>query len=141
MRGWVCRLVPTAGRFPPNTVEPMPDDFMPKSRDKAEAKAKGIDPMISVFDEELTTLEQAKAILGQPSAGFGLAVECLRELKPPGDDRPLKVVRDPLEGPSAGMPGADGHCGIQGLKRRTGVPRPDHRRFCLRLCDLAVARG
>ena len=140
-KGWVCRLVKTTGRFPAESIEPRIDDFWPSSEDKERAKAAGIDPLVSVWDEALTTLGQAKAIYGRPSVGFGLDVERLRKLQPPGLGSPLRVVREPLPEPDDELPGADGHCGIWGLERQPEVPRNDYRRFLLNLCDMAVARG
>jgi len=140
--GWVCRLVPTSGRFPPASTAPRPGDFVPSSEDKEHARATGSEPLVSVFDEQQTTLEQSKAIFGRsPAVGFGLEVKVLREIAVPGTGSTLRVIRDPLEGPKAEMPGAEGHCGIWGLKRQPGVPREDYKRLCLRVCDLAVPRG
>ncbi len=141
MLGWVCRLVPTSGKFPPDSKTPRLTDFVPTSEDRDHAKATGGDPLVSVYDEQRTTLEQAKALFKRsPSVGFGLNVERLRTIGVPGTECTLRVLRDPLEGPEAEMPGAEGHCGIWGLKRQRGVPRKDYKRLCLRICDLAVPR-
>ena len=139
--GWVCRLVPTSGRFPPDSTKPQPQDFYPSSEDKAEAKARGIDPLVSVWDEERCSLDQAKAIFARPAVGFGLSVQQIREVRIAGSDESLSVLRDPLTGPRARMPGAEGHCGIRGLKRLAGVQRLDYKRMCLLLSDLAEPRG
>ncbi len=123
-------------------MAPRPTDFVPSTEEKELAKASGTEPLVSVFDEELTTLGQAKKIYSRPSAGFGLNVEALRRIAVPGaeDNSHLRVVRDPLTGHEASLPGAEGHCGILGLKRQRGVPKKAYKRFCLQVSDLATPR-
>ena len=60
----------------------------------------------------------------------------IRTVQIPGLDT-LRVVRDPLEPPLAEMPGADGHCGIEGLARRPGEPKALYRELRVRLADLS----
>jgi hypothetical protein len=70
------------------------------------------------------------------SAAFGLRVPEIRAVHVSGL-APLRVVRDPLESPLAEMPGANGHCGIEGLARRPGEPKALYRELRVRLADLS----
>lgn len=140
--GFVCRLVPSAGRFPPDNVKPCSGDFRPSSRDMEEADRLEKKTLLSVWDEKRTALDQAKAIYGQADCvGFGLNVKEIIKLEVPDSTRHLQVVRDPLPADEARKPGGDGHCGIVGLRRPKGKKKKDYRELRLRLCELAQIRG
>ncbi|HKH44801.1 MAG TPA: hypothetical protein VKM72_09070 [Thermoanaerobaculia bacterium] len=91
---------------------------------------------MSVFDGSCTTIQQAEAIRGvaAESAAFGLRVETIRCIRVPGL-RSLRVLRDPLDPPLSGLPGADGHCGIEGLHRGAGEEKRLYRELRVRLAD------
>ncbi|MFL6194974.1 MAG: hypothetical protein ACJ75H_12435, partial [Thermoanaerobaculia bacterium] len=104
----------------------------------AHAARTGQPPRLSVFDAGRTLVEEAQAIRGveDESQAFGLLVTEVRALRV-ADLPPLRVVRDPLEPPLAEMPGADGHCGIEGLARPPGEPKSLYRELRVRLADLS----
>lgn len=141
--GSVCRLVKVSNSFPPDSRVPRVTDFDLSSQDKSEATKRGTEPLLSVFDEDRTTLSQAKAIYGSPEAciGFGLSIEGIRKIRIPNTPEYLRVLRDPLPEPSANLPGADGHCGIKGLHRPRGAPKADYKFLRLKLRDIAEFRG
>lgn len=117
------------------------EDFLPSSEDKRIAEEAGKPVLVSVFDCARTTLAQCLAIrkLAPDAPVFRLLVGKIREAHVAGQEEPLKVIRDPLPEPLCFLPGADGHCGIQGLGRRPGVPRHVQKLLCSLLVDLSVA--
>jgi len=135
--GVVFRLAALKQDFPPDSPTLRFWHFELSQNDKAHAKT-GQPPRLSVFDAERTTPEQAKAIWGmeRDSAAFGLRVLGIRAIHVAGLP-PLRVVRDPLAPPLGEMPGADGHCGIEGLARRPGEPKALYRELRVRLADLS----
>lgn len=142
-KGSVCRLVKLSPRFPPGSTVPRVDDFVPSTREKEDADKRGSTPLLSVFDEERTTLDQAKNIYGSPndSIGFGLSVKEIRKIRIPGKNSSLRVIRDPLPTEMAELPGASGHCGIEGLHRPAGSRKTDYKYLRVKLVELAEFRG
>ena len=117
---YVFRLVPPEDERYFDSEEGLPHAicFDLSSADKRECP-----PRLSVFDVERTSLQEAKEIRGTNKhvIGFKLPVEGIRALRKDNNGLSrLDVVRDPLE---VELPGADGHCGITGLKRRKGEER------------------
>lgn len=136
--GVVFRLATLKNDFPPDSPRLRFWHFELSQNDRAHAERTGEPPRLSVFDAERTTAAQARAIRGveKEDVAFGLRVPAIRALPVAGRD-PLRVVRDPLDPPLAEMPGADGHCGIEGLSRRPGEPRALVRELRVRLADLS----
>lgn len=136
--GVVFRLATIKHDFPPDSPSLRFWHFDLSENDKAHAVATGQPPRLSVFDSGRTMAAQAQAIWGveKESAAFGLQVQEVRAVHVPGL-APLKVVRDPLDPPLAEMPGADGHCGIEGLARGPGEPKALYRELRVRLADLS----
>ena len=136
--GVVFRLAALKQDFPPDSPTLRFWHFELSQNDKAHAVRTGQPPRLSVFDAERTTPEQAKAIWGMErgSTAFGLLVREIRAFHVAGLAR-LRVVRDPLAPPLGEMPGADGHCGIEGLARRPGEPKALYRELRVRLADLS----
>ena len=111
--------------FPPDAERPHPVAFTLTSADVNEGKARGLPPMLSVFDKSKTTIAEGRAIRTQQavSAGrpvqettpFGWTVAQIRAITVPNDKHfpRLSVVADPLDPPEG--PGSDGHAGIVGL--------------------------
>lgn len=93
-------------------------------------------PSSRCFDGSRTTVQQAEIIRGiaAESAAFGLRVETIRSIRVPGL-RPLRVLRDPLDPPLSELPGANGHCGIDGLHRAPGEEKRLYRELRVRLAD------
>ncbi len=110
--------------------------FRPSSGDKKESKEKGIPVRISVWDSERTTPTEAIGFRIQDPEDLivvGLDVESVTAISIPSSDRFLAIVRDPLL--SDARPGADGHCGLQGLGKDL-CPDIDHRE----MLQVALAR-
>ena len=143
IRGSVCRLVKISPSFPPGSKAPRVGDFIPSTREREDAEKRGVAALLSVFDEERTTLGEAKNIYGSANEciGFGLSVEGVRNIRTPKTGRGLRVLRDPLPAEMADLPGASGHSGIEGLHRPPGAPKDDFKYLRLKLVDLAEFRG
>ncbi len=108
-------LVP-AGELFPNEVL-----FRPNSGDEREAVERGTPIRVSAWDSAITSPDQALTFREGKKAWQtwefpSTAVWDLRSLKPA-----LAVVRDPLK---EQRPGAEGHCGIEGLDLKSGGTRP-----------------
>ncbi|HSS77474.1 MAG TPA: hypothetical protein VLV54_12105 [Thermoanaerobaculia bacterium] len=140
--GVVFRLATVKHDFPPDSSRLRFWHFELSQNDRSHAEKTGNPPRLSVFDSERTTVAQALAIRGvdQESVAFGLRVPEIRVIRVASLD-PLRVVRDPLETPLAEMPGAGGHCGIEGLARRPGDPKALVRELRVRLSDLSFPFG
>jgi hypothetical protein len=136
--GVVFRLATIKHDFPPESPTLRFWHFELSENDKAHAARTGQPPRLSVFDAERTTVEQAQAIWGmeKESAAFGLQVREIRAVHVAGL-APLRVVRDPLAPPLGTKPGADGHCGIEGLARSPGEAKVLYRELRVRLADLS----
>ena len=136
--GVVFRLALIKHDFPPDSPTLRFWHLELSENDKAHAARTGQPPRLSVFDAERTTVEQAQAIWGveKESAAFGLRVPEIRALHV-AELASLRVVRDPLARPLGDLPGADGHCGIEGLARRPGDPKALYRELRVRLADLS----
>lgn len=125
---------------------PSSDAFRPTPADVEDGQRRGIAPGLSVFDASRTTPPQAIAIreafreapLVDPRV-FSLAVDRVRQLvraySTEGD-----VVRDPLTGPHAALPGASGHALILGLyePERQRRRAPTYKRFLDEIASAAV---
>lgn len=112
--------------------------FTPSTKDK-EADLKSV----SVWNEALTTEEQAREFMGDNKHEYSLAPRLpaarIRALRPDPDSPdvpPLDVVWDPLDDL---RPGAEGHAGITGLLRPAQVPNPYYKNLRAQLVDLANA--
>lgn len=136
--GVVFRLASVKNEFPPDSPKLLFIHFELSQNDKAHASKTGQPPLLSVFDGQRTQVPQARAIHGvdRESIAFGLKVSGIRSVSVPGL-RPLRVVRDPLEPPLCFLPGADGHCGIEGLARTPGEDKRLYKELRVRLADLS----
>jgi hypothetical protein len=136
--GVVLRLASIKHDFPPDSPTLQLWHFELSENDKAHAARTGQPPRLSVFDAERTTPGQAQTIWGveKESAAFGLRVREIQAVHVAGL-APLRVVRDPLAPPLGDLPGADGHCGIEGLARPPGEPKALYRELRVRLADLS----
>ena len=134
--GKVFRLAKVQDSFPPNSDKPRVDHFSPSSREKALAPV-----LVSVFDLARTTPDQARALRtsSDPTLAFSLLVEGINSIRTQGSTRSLRVIRDPLPVALGSRPGADGHCGLQGLHRqgRSKKEKLIVKDLRARLCDLA----
>ena len=131
--GVVFRLATIKETFPPDSPRLHVAHFDLSDRDKERNP-----PLLSVFDGSRTTVNQAEAIRGveAESAAFGLRVEVILGIRV-ADLRPLRVLRDPLDPPLSELPGADGHCGIDGLHRLPGEEKRLYRELRVRLADVS----
>jgi len=136
-RGIVFRLATLKETFPPDSPKLHVAHFDLSENDKRDGERRGRVPLLSVFDGERTLVEQGIVIRGieAASAAYGLRVESVRSVRVLGFARPLRVLRDPLEPPLSELPGAEGHCGIEGLDRRPGEEKRLYREVRVLLAD------
>jgi hypothetical protein len=115
----ILRLVRRIAQFVPDGRPSLNGDaFVPTTDDEAEAKRRSQPVRVSVWDLQLTTIEQAKAFCtSEPLLAFSLTVQDVNDVSQIFQLPRLKVVADPLNDP---RPGASGHCGIEGLDRQSG---------------------
>jgi hypothetical protein len=137
--GVVFRLATIKHTFPPESEKLHVVHLDLSENDKAHAAERGTPPLLSVFDGGRTTVRQAEMIRGVPlpSLAFGLRVSEVRSVEVPGMRQKLRVLRDPLDPPLAELPGADGHCGLEGLDRLPGEDRKVYKELRVRLADLS----
>lgn len=137
--GVVFRLATIKHNFPPESEKLHVLHLELSENDKRQAAERGGPALLSVFDATRTTTSQAETIRGIPdeSLAFGLRVPEVRSLEILGMRQPLRIVRDPLEPPLADLPGAEGHCGVEGLERLPGEDRRVYRELRVRLADLS----
>ena len=137
--GVVFRLATIKNNFPPDSEKLHVLHLELSENDKRQASERDSSALLSVFDVTRTTIAQAEAIRGvsEESLAFGLRVPEVRSLSIPGLRQPLRIIRDPLEPPLSAMPGAEGHCGIEGLERLPGENRRVYRELRVRLADLS----
>src|SRR5215204_1938285 len=137
--GAVFRLATIKHTFPPDSEKLHVLHLELSENDKRQAAERGSPALLSVFEATRTTIAQAEAIRGVPdeSLAFGLRVPEVRSLTVLGMRQTLRIVRDPLEPPLSAMPGAEGHCGIEGLERFPGEDRRIYRELRVRLADLS----
>ena len=92
---------------------PIPDDFNLGSDEKADAVRLNF-AQLSVWDERLTTPEQARQFLS-PNHRMPLwlsVADIRRILESPTTQRTLRVFRDPEQ---RSLPGAEGHCVVENV--------------------------
>lgn len=123
----VLRLAPDAHPFvPPGQPGVNGDAFAPSSADKNEADQLRQPVRVSVWDTQMTTTAQARRIHGRSdTVAVALAVVDIIKVRVEMSASRLRAVWDPRN-PDDG-PGARGHCGIEGLDRPSGVPKPVYR--------------
>lgn len=115
--------------------EPIGLDFHRSDEDKKTGR-------VTVWDRDRTTPEQVLSMVrhpeGRPVLDIAVSEIESRGYKKLGygEQADMIVVRDPLPCEDRKKPGADGHCGIEGLIRPPGVDRTDYREL---LDDLASA--
>jgi len=119
-RLWPEAFVPAGQRYPNGEA------FRPSSKDQDDAKARRGPVRVTVWDLQLTTPAQAKAFWGrpEPAIAFELSVAGVQQLGQKHHRPELRVVRDPL---NDWRHGAQDHCGLEGLERKSGQPRIAHK--------------
>jgi hypothetical protein len=131
--GIVFRLANVSNDFPPDSEKLQPAHLAISDRDRQAAAKAGAPPSCSVFDFARCSVSQARVVRpsDKEAIGFGFLVPeviAIRVGELPG----LRVFRVPLEPPESLLPGADGHCGIVGLDRPTGMPNGKNLFYALR---------
>jgi hypothetical protein len=107
------------------------EDFKLGSSDLKEAAATRCG-QLSVYDRQITTAEQARALMGKPAKypwGFNLAVEAILGI---GYD--LHVFRDPNPGGER-RDGAEGHCIIENVWSESEDTMQDIRAELMRIAQ------
>jgi hypothetical protein len=128
---WVIRLLRISKDGKVETTE---FDFVLSSKDKQTDP-----PLLSVWEETLTPPKQALAIVNTTGEVYGgycrLSVEAVRQIRCVElPEHRLEVVWDPLE---PMPPGGEGHAGVSGLERPTGVPKSAFKTLRVQLADMA----
>lgn len=136
--GVVFRLAKVKEDFPPDSPRLKSIHLELSTRDRLQAERTGRAPLLSVFDLGRCTVGQARTIHGgdSESLAYGFEVIAVRTIRLEGVST-LRVLRDPLDPPDFDLPGADGHCGIEGLERPPGAPKMLYRELRTRLADLS----
>lgn len=117
----ILRLPKPPKDFVPDRYRPSSQEFLPSTADKEDAEKNNHPVRISVWDETLTSVEQAIALRNGPAIVLrGMVADVLKA-------GASAVVYEPLQPPESERPGADGHAGIEGIPRREAETRPDHR--------------
>ena len=131
--------------FPPGDEKPLPLAFRPTKADYDDAHARGIAPMLSVWDVALTAVAEAHERLPlaaeetfpqdaherlpppEPTyTPLRLGVGSVEAIEVPGLEQPLTVHSDPVVDDK---PGAEGHAGIAGLAPPEGATKERKRVF------------
>jgi hypothetical protein len=108
--GLVFRLAKVTNSFPRESKKALPGHFAFSDAERRDGKW-----LLSVWDRERTTPDQARAIMRNPKderIAFGIQVDDIRTIDVRGHH--LSVLRDPLPPDFSGH-GRNGHCGIAGL--------------------------
>jgi len=125
------KFSPVAGTFVPAGQSPQNGTlFTPSTNDKEDAKKRGTNVRVTVWDRALTTVEQAKTIYSRYSqhqevVAYGLALVDVMTIKKLCKNERLRIVHDPL--PVNEGPGHDGHCGFEGLNRQPNENKKAHK--------------
>jgi hypothetical protein len=137
--GAVFRLAWLHSQFPPDSKTVSIAHLRPSTSDREEAAAVGGPVLVSVFDIERTTVRQAKRIWRQekPAVAFKFDVVAVRTIGNEEWPQAFRVWRHPLPHPANSLPGADGHCGIDGLEPSPEMPTAIFKEFRASLARLS----
>src|SRR5882724_301464 len=118
----VLRLVPRTNAFLPEGARfPTLEAFTPSSDEEHDALRTHKPVRVSVWDRSRTSIDQAVRLRGRRDVvPFELPVWKVVEVRQRLNVPQLKVVRDP--DPTLEGPGADGHCGIEGIVKGDNIP-------------------
>jgi len=122
--GIVFRLAFLQADFPPNSPHISLAHLRPSPKDLARAEEAGHAPLVTVFDAARTTVDQAVVIrnIPTPTVPFFWNVDKIIAIGSDAWPRAFRVFREELLPPDNGLPGADGHCGLEGLQRPPDMP-------------------
>lgn len=156
VEGTVFRLARVTDQFPKNSPKPLAELFRPSTDERRIAEATRASIRLSVFNAARTTIGQARNMrrADGETVPFALLVEKIREFEIPGASRNLRVIPDPfaeIKLPNqpdlarlqsdlarmALMPGAAGHCGIEGLGDDLCIDKRDRRNLRAMLRKIA----
>jgi hypothetical protein len=123
--GRVLRLIPkdNAQFVPLGSKLPTWLALKPHPNDEAEAEAKRTHVRVSVWDLDITQVADAQAHRGKPGLAYKANVaELLEEAVRHSLGHAVAVFPAPCtpEDHSQALQGCEGHCGIEGLDRRSG---------------------
>lgn len=115
----ILRLPRPPPDFVPEGWEPTWQQLNPSSEDEEHARKRDGPVRVSVWDDALTTIEQARSFRHGPTLVLRLTVQDVHDIAQ-AKKRALGVVYEPLDPPDDARLGAAGHAGIEGLKRSPG---------------------
>jgi hypothetical protein len=139
-QGIVFRLAVLHVSFAANSPHLTVAHLRPSPSDLKQAEETGGVPLLSVFDSELTTVEQACVIRNKPTLveAFGWNVTSILAIGNEAWPQAYLVLRDRLAPPENDLPGADGHCGIMGLHPPENMPTRLFKEFRATLARLSA---
>lgn len=115
----LLRLPTPPPDYVPERWRPTHLDFRPSSEDERAAADTGKPVRLSVWDETLTTVAQARAFREADVLVLRVAAAAVRVAATSRPD-PVDVVYDELPAEDRMKPGGSGHAGIEGLDRPPG---------------------
>jgi len=131
----VVRLVSNIqSHFPPGMKKPLPAAFDLSGENKADAKTRKRQPLLSVWNLDLIPLDRARSKRSQDTTAFRLNVGQVCNVRVPEDVLSLIVRHDLLEHD----PDGDAHAGIQGLHRPRGIQKIAYKAMKSELADVCT---
>lgn len=122
------RLVPKRFFLTPGEPPP-PALFDPSSEEKKDAELRGWPVVVSVWDEQRTSIVQAQAFYPAGDRFVKATAGAIRDV----EASRFVVLRDPILDDA--KPGADGHCGVSGIGKRAGELKAAHKELMSRFAD------
>jgi hypothetical protein len=117
----ILRLPKPPKDFVPEAYRPSSQEFQPSSLDVSDAAAHGHPVRVSVWDNTITSIDEAFAFRAGPALVLRAGTSAVLQAGASA------VVYEPLPPPDSAKPGAAGHAGIEGLDRAAGVPKTAHK--------------
>lgn len=132
--GVVFRLAKVTNIFPADSTKPLAIHFEFSREEKDEGKKPNGLWLLSVWDRNLTSTDEARRLGSVPAErlAFALPVVGINAITLNNDTHPLWIIRDVRAGDS--RRGAAGHCGLFGIHRPEKTERKALRD---KVCEIA----